>query len=87
MTTFSVAYLIGSLATGSINRKLARALTRLAPPSLALTEITFKDLPLYSYDHDADFPPVARGGRVCGRLPFETFALKMTRSHPEIALR
>jgi chromate reductase len=60
MTTYSVGYIIGSLATGSINRKLARALTRLAPPGLALTEITFKDLPLYSYDYDADFPPVAR---------------------------
>ena len=60
MNTYSVGYIVGSLATGSINRKLARALTRLAPPGLALTEITFKDLPLYSYDYDADFPPVAR---------------------------
>ena len=60
MITYSVGYIVGSLATGSINRKLARALTRLAPPGLALTEITFKDLPLYSYDYDADFPPVAR---------------------------
>ena len=25
-----------------------------------MTEIPFKDLPLYSYDYDADFPPVAR---------------------------
>ena len=25
-----------------------------------LKEISFKDLPLYSYDYDADFPPVAR---------------------------
>ena len=24
-----------------------------------MTEIPFKDLPLYSYDYDADFPPVA----------------------------
>ena len=59
MTTFKVGYLIGSLAAG-INRKLAKALTRLAPAELAFTEIAIKDLPLYSYDYDADFPPVAR---------------------------
>jgi chromate reductase len=60
MTTYKVGYFVGSLATASINRKLAKALVRLAPPELAMTEIPFKDLPLYSYDFDADFPPVAR---------------------------
>ena len=60
MTTFTVGVLIGSLATESINRKLARALMRLAPEHLTFTEIAIKDLPLYSYDYDADFPPVAR---------------------------
>jgi chromate reductase len=60
VTSFKVGYLVGSLATGSINRKLAKALTRLAPPELELTEIAIRDLPLYSYDYDADFPPVAR---------------------------
>lgn len=60
MATYKVGYFVGSLATASINRKLAKALVRLAPPELAMTEIPFKDLPLYSYDYDADFPPVAR---------------------------
>jgi chromate reductase, NAD(P)H dehydrogenase (quinone) len=60
MTTFKVGYLIGSLAKASINRKLAQALVRLAPPGLQMIEIPFRDLPLYSYDYDADFPPVAR---------------------------
>lgn len=60
MTTYKVGYFVGSLAKGSINRKLAKALVKLAPPGLSLTEIPFKDLPLYSYDYDADFPPVAR---------------------------
>jgi chromate reductase len=60
MTTYHVGYLVGSLAKGSLNRLLAKALTRLAPPALQLTEIAFKDLPLYSYDYDADFPPAAR---------------------------
>jgi chromate reductase len=59
-TTFKVGYLIGSLAAGSINRKLAIALTRLAPADLEFTEIKIKDLPLYSYDYDADYPPVAQ---------------------------
>ena len=59
MTTYKVGYLIGSLATASINRKLAQALVRLAPPELEMTEIPFRDLPLYSYDYDADFPPAA----------------------------
>jgi chromate reductase len=60
MTTHKVGYLIGSLAKESINRKLARALTRLAPHELEMSEISFKDLPLYSYDYDADYPPVAK---------------------------
>ena len=60
MTGFIVGYLVGSLAAGSINRKLARALIRLAPPDLQFAEIPIKDLPLYSYDYDAEFPPVAR---------------------------
>jgi len=60
MKTYKVGYLVGSLAKGSINRLLAKALTRLAPAGLELVEIPIKDLPLYSYDYDADFPAVAR---------------------------
>lgn len=60
MTTHKVGYLIGSLAKASINRKLARALVRLAPPELDMSEISFQDLPLYSYDYDADYPPIGR---------------------------
>ena len=60
MTTFTVGYLIGSLARDSINRKLAKALIRLAPETLEFHEIAFGDLPIYSYDYDADYPPEAR---------------------------
>ncbi|MGH7104884.1 MAG: NADPH-dependent FMN reductase [Acetobacteraceae bacterium] len=60
MTRFKVGYFIGSLAKASINRKLSRALIALAPPELTMTEIPLKDLPLYSHDYDADYPPVAR---------------------------
>ena len=60
MTTHKVGYFVGSLAKNSINRKLAKALVRLAPPELDMTEIRFADLPLYSYDYDPNYPPVAR---------------------------
>ena len=60
VTTFSVGYFVGSLSKASINRKLANALVRLAPAELVMTEIPFRDLPIYCYDSDADFPPPAR---------------------------
>jgi chromate reductase len=60
MTNWTVGYLIGSIATASINRRLAGALVRLAPEQLAMKEIRIADLPLYSYDYDNDFPPVAK---------------------------
>src|SRR5690606_36623925 len=60
MSDYKVGYFVGSLAKGSINRKLANALVQLAPSSLQMQEISFGDLPLYSYDYDADYPPVAR---------------------------
>jgi chromate reductase len=60
MTTHQVGYFVGSLSSTSINRKLALALAKLAPPQLSFTEISFRDLPLYSPDYDKDYPPVAR---------------------------
>jgi chromate reductase len=59
MTSFKVGYFVGSLARASINRRLAHALVQLAPAELHMSEISFKDLPLYSYDYDANYPPVA----------------------------
>jgi chromate reductase len=35
-------------------------LIRLAPDGLEFSEIPFRDLPLYSYDYDADYPAVAQ---------------------------
>lgn len=59
-TTYTVGYFVGSLAKGSLNRKLALALARLAPKELVMKEIAIRDLPLYSYDYDADFPAAAK---------------------------
>lgn len=59
MAKFTVGYIIGSLARESINRRLAQALVKLAPSDLAMVEIVWKDLPLYSYDYDKDYPKVA----------------------------
>lgn len=60
MSHYQVGYFVGSLAKASINRKLAKALVRLAPAGLEMREIAFDKLPLYSYDYDADYPAVAR---------------------------
>jgi chromate reductase len=60
MANYKVGYFVGSLAKGSLNRKLAKALVRLAPAELEMREIAFGNLPLYSYDYDDDFPDVAK---------------------------
>lgn len=60
MTSHKVGYFVGSLSSNSLNRKLAMALVKLAPRELEMTEIPFRELPLYSPDYDADYPPVAR---------------------------
>ena len=56
MTT-QIGCIIGSLARDSINRRLAGKLAELAPPGLAITEISIRGLPLYCYDLDTSRPP------------------------------
>jgi chromate reductase len=58
MPNYTVGYFVGSLAKNSINRKLAKALARLAPHEITMREIPIGDLPLYSYDYDKAYPPV-----------------------------
>jgi chromate reductase len=58
--TYKIGYFVGSLARGSINRTLSKALIKLAPEDLEFTEIPIGDLPLYSYDYDAEFPAEGR---------------------------
>jgi len=57
---YRVGYFIGSLSSHSINRVLSRALIKVAPADLEFVEIPIGGLPLYSQDHDADYPPEAR---------------------------
>ncbi len=48
--TRNVAVLIGSLRKGSLNRKLAAALIRVAPPALRCEVVEIGELPLYNQD-------------------------------------
>jgi len=60
MTGHAIGYIVGSISSTSLNRRLAQALVRLAPEGTTLTEIPIKDLPFYSPDYDkAGFPQAA----------------------------
>ncbi|KAA8608821.1 NADPH-dependent FMN reductase [Salipiger aestuarii] len=52
-----VAVLVGSLREGSLNRKLACELARLAPDGLEFSFVKTGDLPLYNPDLDEGPPP------------------------------
>ncbi|WP_125611201.1 NADPH-dependent FMN reductase [Specibacter cremeus] len=58
--SYKVGVFVGGLSKDSINRKLAKALYKLAPGTLELVEIPIRDLPLYNRDYDADYPPEGR---------------------------
>jgi len=59
VTSYKIGYFVGSLSSTSINRELSKALIKLAPPDLEFTEIPIGNLPLYSQDYDANYPPEA----------------------------
>ncbi|REJ05732.1 NAD(P)H-dependent oxidoreductase [Microbacterium bovistercoris] len=50
--TYRIGYLIGSLASDSINRVLSKALVKLAPDDLEMFEIPIRDLPIYNRDDE-----------------------------------
>lgn len=56
--TYKVAYIIGSLSSTSINRKLVEAMIADAPEDLEFVEADFSQFPLYSPDREADYPQV-----------------------------
>ncbi len=56
MSTRKIAVLVGSLRKESFNRKLAKTLIELAPPSLELETIEIGSLPLYNQDLEEATP-------------------------------
>jgi chromate reductase len=61
MSQVKIAVIVGSLRRDSLNRKLAGALARLAPPTFSFHPVGIGDLPLYNQDDDANqAPPVLR---------------------------
>jgi chromate reductase len=59
MSQLEVAVFVGSLRTDSFNRRLARAVEKLAPAEFAFRHVQIDDLPLYSQDFDAAYPAAA----------------------------
>ena len=53
MNRYQIAVIVGSLRKDSFNRKLARALAKLAPPDFSFQLVRIDDLPLYNQDDDA----------------------------------
>ncbi|MGH8415026.1 MAG: NADPH-dependent FMN reductase, partial [Gammaproteobacteria bacterium] len=58
-TVRDIAVLVGSLRKESFNRKLANALSELAPAELRLGIVEIDELPLYNQDLDTADPPAA----------------------------
>ena len=61
MSRYTIAVVVGSLRKDSLNRRLATALAKLAPPEFDFTQVEIGDLPLYNQDDDGhDAEPVKR---------------------------
>src|SRR5690348_1228814 len=56
MAAVNVAVIVGSNRRNSLNRSLARALTRLADGKLALRIVEIDDLPMYNQDLESALP-------------------------------
>ncbi len=57
MSQYNIAVIVGSLRRDSFNRKLAKALEKLAPAGFSFHESEIGDLPLYNQDNDANQAP------------------------------
>ncbi len=55
----NIGVFVGSLRKGSYNRKMAKALMKLAPESLELEFVEIGELPIYNQDLDDSNPPPA----------------------------
>lgn len=58
MSPYTIAVIVGSLRRESLNRKLADAIVKLAPPDFRFLIVVIGDLPLYCQDDD-DHPAAA----------------------------
>ena len=56
MSKTRVAVFVGSLRKDSFNRRLAKAVGKLAPADFEFQHIRIDNLPLYSQDFDGDYP-------------------------------
>ncbi|MBN8450322.1 MAG: NAD(P)H-dependent oxidoreductase [Candidatus Accumulibacter sp.] len=54
MSEYQIAVIVGSLRRDSLNRKLARAMAKLAPSDFVFEPVEIGDLPLYNQDNDED---------------------------------
>ncbi|MGH8283241.1 MAG: NADPH-dependent FMN reductase [Gammaproteobacteria bacterium] len=60
MSHHKIAVFVGSLRKDSFNRRLARAVEKLAPTEFEFEHIRIDNLPLYSQEFDVDYPAIAR---------------------------
>lgn len=56
---YTIGVICGSISASSINRRLARALIKIAPDDLQCSFIEIDKLDLYDHDRDGDYPPEA----------------------------
>ena len=62
MSKATVAVIVGSLRKESYNKRLAKAIEKLAGDRLSFVDVRIDDLPLYNQDFDQDYP--AEGTRL-----------------------
>jgi chromate reductase len=60
MNKVKIVVLVGSLRKDSINKRLARAVERLAPENFNFEHVRIDNLPLYNQDFDGDYPAECR---------------------------
>lgn len=60
MPQYKIAVIVGSLRHDSLNRKLATAIAKLAPPTFSFQHAEIGDLPLYNQDDDANQAPAVK---------------------------
>jgi len=60
MSQYVIAVVVGSLRRDSVNRKLANALSKLAPSQFEFRQLRIDDLPLYNQDEEGNPEPAVR---------------------------